>query len=51
MIDQRICKAFDIQPEHLLAGLFRKRKKEGWPPQQRDYFPATTPVRCANRGR
>jgi hypothetical protein len=24
----RICEAFDIQPEQLVAGLFRKRKKE-----------------------
>jgi transcriptional regulator with XRE-family HTH domain len=24
----RICDAFDIQPEQLLEGLFRKRKKE-----------------------
>jgi len=24
----RICEAFDVQPEQLVAGLFRKRKKE-----------------------
>jgi transcriptional regulator with XRE-family HTH domain len=24
----RICEAFDIQPEQIVAGLFRKRKKE-----------------------
>ena len=24
----RVCEAFDVQPEQLVAGLFRKRKKE-----------------------